>query len=290
MGAAPRLNGREARGRVTPTIRFDPKRRMSRVERARYLVEEFERAAIDFIQKHKVSHDEFRVATTLLLDSIKSGEESLLFDVFLAAAAMDTENHDRDGSPEGIEGPFYFPGAPELGAPFKLTQRPDEKGELLFFKGVVTSASGAPLRGAELDIWQADADGEYSKINPTLPEWNLRGRLSTDENGAFEVQSILPPPYEIPKNGPTGQVLELLGRHCFRPAHLHVKVRAEGHKELTSQLYFEGGDYLDSDVARAVRDNLIAKLIRYQGKNAVEHKGLERPFVELTYNFALEPA
>ena len=31
-------------------------------------------------------------------------------------------------------------------------------------------------------------------------------------------------------------------------------------------------------------------LSRYQGKNAVERKGLERPFVELTYNFALEPA
>ncbi|MER2533855.1 MAG: catechol 1,2-dioxygenase [Rhizobiaceae bacterium] len=230
------------------------------------------------------------MATKLVLDSIKAGEESLLFDVFLAAAAMDTENDERDGSPEGIEGPFYFPGAPVLSAPFKLTQRPDEDGELLFFKGVVTSASGEPLKNAELDIWQADSEGQYSKINPSLPEWNLRGRIATDDRGAFEVQSILPPPYEIPKDGPTGKVLELLGRHCFRPAHLHVKVRSGGYRELTSQLYFEGGDYLDSDVAKAVRDNLVAKLVRYQGKNAVERRGLDRPFVELTYNFALEPA
>jgi hypothetical protein len=54
----------------------------------------------------------------------------------------------------------------------------------------------------------------------------------------------------------------MLGRHFFRPAHLHLKLRHPQHDELTSQLYFDGGDYLHSDVANAVRDDLVAHLVR----------------------------
>jgi catechol 1,2-dioxygenase len=82
-------------------------------------------------------------------------------------------------------------------------------------------------------------------------------------------------------------VLGALGRHFFRPAHLHVKVRHSQYDELTSQLYFRGGDYLDSDVANAVREGLVAQLIRRDDPNDLAARGLRRPYFEVRYDFIL---
>ena len=242
------------------------------------VVEDVERTILELIRKHRVTHEEYRLATDLLIASIKEGEESLLFDVFFEAQATEVGNEGRVGSPAAIEGPFYIPDAPLLSLPYSLPQRPDERGEPLTFRGSVSTTDGAPLADAELDIWHADADGLYSQIHPNLPRWNLRGRLLAGADGTFEVTTILPPPYEIPKDGPTGRVLNGLNRHFFRPAHLHVKLRAPGHEELTSQLYFAGGDYLDSDVANAVREGLVVELRQDGGR------------WQAGYDFVLEPA
>ncbi|MET7736757.1 dioxygenase [Streptomyces sp. NPDC005402] len=241
------------------------------------VVEDLERTLLDFIRKHGVTHSEYRQATDLIIDSIKAGEESLLLDVFFEAGATDVDNADLAGSMAAIEGPFYLEGAPLLQAPHVLPQRPAEKGDTLVFRGTVRTPDNTVLAGAELDMWQADADGLYSNIHPDIPDWNLRGRFTTAEDGSFEVTTIVPPPYEIPKGGPTGRVLNGLGRHFFRPAHLHLKVRADGFRELTSQLYFKDGDYLGSDVASAVRDGLVVELERTDSG------------YEARYDFVLEP-
>lgn len=246
-------------------------------QRVKEVVEELEAAILAVLRKRGVDHDEYRAATDLLVETVKAGEESLLFDVFFEAEATDIGNTDRKGSPEAIEGPFYIPGAAQLQPPYIMPQRPDERGEALIFHGTVQTTEGRAVQGAELDLWQADADGLYSQIHPGIPDWNLRGRFTTDADGEFEVRTILPPPYEIPKEGPTGRVLNALGRHFFRPAHLHVKVRSEGLEELTSQLYFAGGEYLDNDVANAVRDGLLIDPVR--GSEALEAR----------YDFVLQP-
>jgi catechol 1,2-dioxygenase len=181
------------------------------------------------------------------------------------------------------------PSAPSLEAPYVLPQRRDEAGDVLLFRGRVTSPDGAPLAGVELDMWQADAAGLYSNIHPDIPDWNLRGRFRTDPDGTFEVRTIVPPPYEIPKWGPTGVVLRALGRHCYRPAHLHVKLRHPDYDDLTSQVYFDGGDYLDSDVANAVHDSLVAWLVRRDDPNDLAARGVREPYFEVTYTFVLEP-
>ena len=229
-------------------------------KRAVDLIEKLESHLLQFIRDNAVTPDEYRTATKLMIDSVKAGEESLLLDVFFEAEATDVVNQDRKSSITAIEGPFYFPGAPLLERPYVMPQREFERGERLTFKGTVKDIDGRPLEGAELDMWHADAEGLYSNIHPGIPDWNLRGRFHSDSEGVFEVTTILPPPYEIPKAGPTGQVLQLLGRHFFRPAHLHVKVSADGCEDLTSQLYFDGDEYLDSDVANAVRDGLVLTL------------------------------
>jgi catechol 1,2-dioxygenase len=254
------------------------------------VVEDLERTLVEFIRKHRITHEEYRAATDVIVAEVQAGEGSLLFDVFLEAAATDVGNEGREGSIEAIEGPFYFPGAPWLqGPPFVLIRRPDEAGIPLVFHGQVTTEVGRPLAGVELDLWHADAAGLYSQIHPGIPDWNLRGRFRADDEGHFEVTTIAPPPYEIPKDGPTGTVLTALGRHFFRPAHLHVKLRHAYFGEQTSQLYFQGGEYLDSDVANAVRDELVIAAELVDDPERIARRGLTVPFVDARYDFAFAP-
>jgi catechol 1,2-dioxygenase len=77
--------------------------------------------------------------------------------------------------------------------------------------GTVRSTDGAALSGASVDVWQSDARGAYSHFNYPEPRYNLRGRLSTDTKGRFEVRTVIPSPYEIPKQGPTGSLLNMMG-------------------------------------------------------------------------------
>ena len=260
-------------------------------DRVLTVVEELERTLVEFIRQHRITHAEYRAATDLIVAEVQAGEGSLLFDVFLEAAATDMDNHGRDGSIEAIEGPFYLPGAPWLdGPPYVLPQRSDEPGVPLVFHGQVTTEKGEPLAGVEIDLWHADANGQYSQIHPGIPDWNLRGRFRGDDQGRFTVRTIAPPPYEIPKDGPTGTVLAALGRHVFRPAHLHVKLRHEYFGERTSQLYFEGGEYLDSDVANAVRDELVIAAELVEDRERSAERGLTEPFVDAHYDFAFAPS
>src|SRR5258707_6630072 len=255
------------------------------IERTRTILEDLERTLLWFMRKHKITHDEYRCATDILVATVKAGEESLLYDVFFEAEATDIGNISRQGSVGAIEGPFYLPNAPRLEAPYVLPQRSGEVGDVLLFRGRVTSPDGTALAGAELDMWQADGEGLYSNIHPNIPEWNLRGRFHSSDDGTFEVRTIVPPPYEIPKGGPTGIVLKTLSRHLFRPAHLHVKVSHTQHRSLTSQVYFDGGEYLKSDVANAVRDGLIAKLVRREDPSDLAAGGLKKHYFEVHYDF-----
>jgi protocatechuate 3,4-dioxygenase beta subunit len=123
-----------------------------------------------------------------------------------------------------IEGPFYKAGAPHRAVLVDRTQR----GERLVIAGSVLTTDCEPIAGAELDIWHADARGAYD-----LDGYIFRGVLVTDDRGRFELRTIVPGRY---LNGDT-----------FRPAHVHVKLRARGHRPLTTQLYFPGDPYNDGD-------------------------------------------
>lgn len=257
-------------------------------DRIRTVFEDFEQVMKEFLHRHHITHEEYRAVTDFMIESVRAGEESLLPDVFFEAVATDEGTRDRPGTREAIEGPFYLPGAPVLRAPYVMPQRPDEAGEVLVFSGSVRSENGRPLAGAEIDMWQADAAGRYSNIHPGIPDFNLRGRFRTDAEGRFEVRTIVPPPYEIPKDGPTGRLLEALGRHCFRPAHLHVRVTSPGHTGLTTQIFFEGDKWLDSDVAGSVRDGLVIALERHdRGDTTGAGARLDGPYVAASFDFVL---
>lgn len=220
-------------------------------------------AILDVIRRHQVTWDEYRAATVWLTEAGAQGFEiPLMLDVFLAQAVDDVNFGALGGTESNVEGPFYVPDAQLLERPYVLPKREGEPGECLLFSGSVRSTDGSPVAGAVVDVWQASATGEYSNFHPTVPEGNLRGRFSTDEAGMFEFETIVPPSYGIPDAGATAQLLEALGRHLIRPGHIHFKVSHPAWRPLTTQIYFEGDPYIDSDVVGAVKDSLIVGLVR----------------------------
>jgi len=149
--------------------------------------------------------------------------------------------HDDDPPPScsgataaNIEGPFYKSGAPHKAV---LAER-DERGERLVVVGSVLTTDCRPVPNVVLDIWHADARGGYD-----LDGYHLRGTLTTDARGRYELHTIVPGRY--------------LNGKQYRPAHVHVKLRADGHDELTTQLYFEGDPY--NDVDPFIVESLIMK-------------------------------
>jgi catechol 1,2-dioxygenase len=245
----------------------------------------------NFIRENRITHEEYRRAVAFLAEVGQKGEVSLLCDVFVEVTVDEVANNGRGGTITTIEGPFYVPNAPAMKSPCELPHRPDEKGPVLFLSGVVRSPNGDPLPGTILDLWQSDQQGRYSHFD--IPEavapYNLRARVAVDHNGKFDVQTRLPGPYEIPKAGPTGALLVAMGRHAWRPAHLHMKIGRQGYRNLTTQLFMKNDPWLESDVVEgAVKNALIVDPVKHDDPDDLHQKNLTEPYYTLTYDFFLE--
>jgi protocatechuate 3,4-dioxygenase beta subunit len=108
-------------------------------------------------------------------------------------------------------------------------------------------------------VWSDNADGYYDVQQPDIqPQWNNRGRFVTGADGRYRFRGIKPTSYPIPNDGPVGQMLDRLGRHPYRPAHMHFLVTADGYERLVTHTFVEGDDYLDSDAVFGVKETLIA--------------------------------
>lgn len=216
-------------------------------------------AVQDICVKHNVTHEEYRAAIDFISQAIDSGERSLLFDAFLEANVVASDPGNIAGTTSQVLGPFYLPDMPLLGD--GVLARADEPGERLVVSGRVLTTEGEPIPFAELDFWQADASGRYSHFDGgVVPDKNLRGKIKSNGDGAFFLETVRPAQYTIPDQGPTGLLLHELGRHSWRPAHLHVIVRHSDYKMLTTQIYFEGDKYLQSDAVRAASTDLAFPL------------------------------
>lgn len=153
-----------------------------------------------------------------------------------SAACRETE--------ESQYGPFYREGAPWR---TRLCDA-SEAGDALVIAGRVASAARcAPLEGATLDVWQANAAGFYDSNDPARPDpalYRLRGRIKTDAAGRYQFETILPANY---------------GQGSFmRAKHIHMLVTCPGHEPLVTEIYFEGDERNATD--RLVRRALITPL------------------------------
>jgi catechol 1,2-dioxygenase len=122
-----------------------------------------------------------------------------------------------------FRGPMYAPGAPRR----TVLAGPSEPGERLRIRGTVFGPDcKTPLPKTLLDVWQADAKGDYHDEGE---QYRLRGQILTDAGGGYELDTVRP------------------GGYGGRPAHIHLTVSAPGHEPLTTQLYFKGDPVLDHD-------------------------------------------
>jgi len=218
-------------------------------------------------------------------------EYILLSDVLGVSMLVETINNRKpSGATETtVLGPFHIAGAPYLenGANICL----DGKGEPMVVRGRVTDTEGKPIAGALLDLWQANEDGFYDVQQKGIqPDMNLRGIFTTDEDGRYWFRSAKPRFYPIPDDGTVGKLLASLGRHPFRPAHVHFIVGAEGFAPIVTHYFVPGDPYLDSDAVFGVKESLIVDFTLNEDVSARGKFGFDKPFWEAECNFVLARA
>lgn len=214
----------------------------------------------------------------------KRQEFILLSDTLGLSALVDliaNRGKSRDATESSLLGPFFREGAPEMPAGASIAR--DIEGEPIMLYGRVASMDGAPIPDAAIDVWQGSPDGLYD-VQFEDSAMNLRGRFRTDSEGRFRLMSVKPSSYPVPYDGPVGRMLGALGRHPYRPAHIHFKLTARGYQSLVTALYIDGDKYLDSDAVFGSRAPLVVKYTPYDGPEG-GHAG---KIDSIEFNFILE--
>ena len=133
---------------------------------------------------------------------------------------------------DDILGPYFVEGAPIR----TVIAHSDEPGQRLFVSGrILQNDCETPISGAMLELWHANDAGCYSinlecnTGNPGNDEFNLRGKMFSNENGQYAFETILP------------------GYYASRPMHIHIKITTPDGEVLVSQIYFDSDPLCDTD-------------------------------------------
>lgn len=244
----------------------------------------------------EITSDEYWAGVAYLNRLGASSEAGLLspglgFDRFLDMR-MDAEDKAAgvaNATPRTIEGPLYVAGAPTEQGFAHLDDGSDKDGETLIMHGTVRGSDGKPLPGAKVEVWHANTKGFYSHFDPTGEQkpFNMRRTIVTDAQGRYKFQSIVPKGYGCPPDGPTQSLLNQLGRHGNRPAHIHFFVTAEGHRKLTTQINIDGDPLVYDDFAYATREGLVPPLVERTDEASIQANGLSGPFAEIVFDISL---
>ncbi len=260
-------------------------------QRMKQLVNRILMDTIKIIEDLEVTTEEFWKAVDYLNRMGARGEAGLLVAglglehyLDLLLDAQDEAAGLSGGTPRTIEGPLYVAGAPMSEGETRMDDGTDP-GVPMFLQGRVVDAEGQPIAGAIVDLWHANTKGTYSYFDTTQSEYNLRRRIVTDAEGRYRARSIVPSGYGCPPDGTTQEVLNLLGRHGNRPAHIHFFISAPGYRHLTTQINLSGDQYLWDDFAYATRDGLVGE-VRF-GENL---HGVEGRVAEIEFGFQLQKA
>jgi hydroxyquinol 1,2-dioxygenase len=250
-------------------------------ERLKEVSESLIRHLHAFISEVELAPDEWFFAINFLTKTgqicdEKRQEYILLSDILGASMLVDAiANRKPAGATESsVLGPFYVEGAPEVALGGDLAAI---EGSRVRVSGKVTTLDGSPIKGALLDVWQTAPNGLYHVQDPDQPEHHLCGKLHSDNYGNYSFTTLKPVSYAIPSDGPVGKYLLDMGRHPYRPAHIHFIVSAPGFKPVVTQLFTEGDEYLDSDAVFGVKKSLVVPYVKGSADR-----------YEVSYDFVLE--
>jgi hydroxyquinol 1,2-dioxygenase len=211
----------------------------------------------------------------------------LLSDTLGLSTLVTAMNHRK---PEGcteatVFGPFFVDNAPAYNNGDDVAN--GAQGEPCFVSGVVRGLDGEPVSGARIEVWQADEAGFYDVQYDNSDTPRARGVLHSLPDGRYHFRSIVSVPYPIPHDGPVGSMLDALGRHPWRPAHLHFMITAPGYERLVTHVFREDDRYLDSDAVFGVRSSLIAPWRQHASGTAPDGTHMTTPFATLEFDFVL---
>ncbi|ROT96182.1 catechol 1,2-dioxygenase [Marinobacter sp. R17] len=263
-------------------------------ERVKQIVHRLMHDIFQIVEDFDVTPEEFWSAVYYVNGLGQNGEAPLLapglgMDHYLDIRmdAEDAEAGLTGGTPRTIEGPLYVAGAPISDGFARMDDGTDTDSETAIITGRVTDENDQPIAKALVDIWHANSKGGYSYFDPSQSEYNLRRRIRTDADGRYTARTIIPSGYGCPPEGSTQTLLNLLGRHGRRPAHIHYFISAPGYRHLTTQINLAGDEYTYDDFAFATRDDLVVEAHRIDDPAEAEQYGLNGPFNKLVFDVQL---
>ncbi|BFZ65155.1 Catechol 1,2-dioxygenase [Saitoella coloradoensis] len=250
--------------------------------------------ACDFVNRTGQMSDEKRNEAILVCDVL--GVESLV-DALAADAPpsqpSSSTNGEKKSTLSAILGPFFRENSPKYknGAPIilpdwlqSLDAQTISSLETARISGRVLDTSNNPISNTTLEVWLTAPNGLYENQDPSQPDMNLRGTFTTGQDGTYSFIALKPTSYPIPYDGPAGDLLQLMGRSPWRPAHVHLKVEAPGFKGLITQIFDRGDKYVEKDSVFAVKSDLIVDFMPTKGKRDAK-EGVKW---ELEYDIVLE--
>ena len=236
-----------------------------------------------FVREVGLTQEEWRTGIDFLtrtgqICDARRQEFILLSDILGVSMLVDAVNH--PGAPGIAEstvlGPFYSGRQRELASGESILLRP-EPGEPLWMEGRITDGAARPVADALIEVWQTAPNELYDVQDASQPEGHLRATLRSEAEGDYSFETILPTSYPIPDDGPAGQLLKAMGRHPYRPAHIHFLISAPGYRTLVTHLFIAGDPYLKSDAVFGVKPSLIVQPELAEGR------------LKVGYNFGLAP-
>jgi len=248
----------------------------------------------DFARETELTVDEWMAGVQLInwagqMSTDRRNEGQLVCDVIGLESLVDEITYKKASESSdsvtqtAILGPFFRHDAPVRKNGSTITFDTPKDGQVVYMHGVVTDAkTKKPLVNASVDVWQASTNGLYEQQDENQVDCNLRGKFMTDDKGEYAFYCLKPTPYPIPFDGPAGKLLQLLDRHPYRPAHIHLIVMLDGYKPVTTQIFDKDSKYLEDDSVFAVKDSLTVEFVPRKGDKEAE--------LELEYDVQLAPA
>jgi protocatechuate 3,4-dioxygenase beta subunit len=253
-------------------------------ERLQTIVEAATRHLHAFVREVGLTHSEWDAGIRFLTAvgqtcTPERQEMVLLSDVLGVSSQMELTSapSDDEATTNTVLGPFYVPGSPWRDEGASILESGDP-GPRVTMRGCVRDTAGRPITGATVDVWQNASNKLYAVQDPEQDPNNLRGRFRTSERGSFSFFTVRPVAYAIPDDGPVGRFLDLVGRHPWRPAHIHFLVTAPGFDPLTTHVFDRDSDYLDSDAVFGVEESLVTTF---------EAAGHQRGALDAEFDFVL---
>ncbi|KAF5571414.1 hydroxyquinol-1 2-dioxygenase [Fusarium phyllophilum] len=260
--------------------------------RLKYILERVVTHLHDLARETRLTTDEWMTAVQFLTQvgqicTDVRQEFILLSDVLGLSLLVDSIDHPKPkGSTEGtVLGPFHTHEAEHVKEGSLISQ--DTDGEPLLVLCTLKDVNGSPISGASIDVWETDSKGFYDVQHADRTGPDGRAVLTSDDNGEFWFKAIVPVPYPIPHDGPVGKLLDVLGRHCYRPSHMHFMFKKDGYDPLITALYLKDDPYETTDAVFGVKDSLIVTIKKVEDEATAKKYGVKTGSALMTYDFVL---